>query len=162
MSPNQPGTMTSGGDAATLNEQAKRWSDTANANLKRYFLDAYANWQLNSSVQRARGMTVDPMPTPPPAVHYAWVDGYGEVCTVGPDLVCAIPTPPVAATDVNAVDDVVGGPIPNKPDCYYQCANYRPTVGGAIEGETHRSADGRFFVFGGAGFFRCWKELKFQ
>jgi len=147
---------TAGADVATLTEQATRWTALANTRLKENFLTAFANWQLNAPVRKSLGLPVADKPTPPPAIHFAWVENYGHVMTVGPDYVCDYPAPPMlATTDIGAIDAVIGGPIPGQPDHYYDAAAANSTYG-----QTHKSPDGRFWFFDGNGFARFWRELK--
>lgn len=149
---------TMGADLVTLAEQAQRWSDAANARLRSWYLNAFAGWLQNSAVQKVAGLPIDLKPTPPPAVHYAFLPGYGEVFSVGPDLVCGEPVPPIWATAVNGVDDVVGGPIPGNDGMRYDVSN---TGKNTAPGQIHQSADGKVWVYVAlTPFNHSWKEAK--
>ncbi len=148
--------MTAGADPISNGEQAARWTVLANQRLKENFLAAYSNWLLNAPIRKGLGLPALDKPTPPPMMRFAWVENYGQVLTIGPDFVCDYPAPPMlAATDVGAIDAVVGGPIPGQPGHYYDAAAANSTYG-----QTHKSADGRFWFFDGNGFARFWRELK--
>lgn len=113
---------TTGADPVTNAQQAARWTAQANKLAADDYLVAYNNWLLNKDVRKGLGLPSQLEPQAPKAIHWAWVEGQGEVMTVGPDVVASPPAVHPSITEVGKIDDVVGGEVVGMPGHRYDLA----------------------------------------
>lgn len=118
MSPANP-INTDGADPVTNAQQAARWTAQANKLAADDYLVGYNNWLLNKDVRKGLGLPAQPEPQAPKMIHFAWVEGQGQVMSVGPELVSAPPPVHPSITEVGKIDDVVGGEVADKPGHRY-------------------------------------------
>ncbi len=128
-------TIIGGGDIAQQTAAMQGMTDLVNASLKRVFLDNYDAWLQNSAVKKSIGLPVEPKPPLPLTVHYAFIPGFGDKVTIGPDTICDYPKADPRISEVGKIDDVVGGLLPDGGGLRYNLSNMGV-------GEVHFPADG--------------------
>lgn len=118
---------------------AAAWSAQKNSEAEAEYLNAARHWALN----QGRGGEQAPPPVPPKVVEFV-VDGFSIVASEKNVPVSNVKPEsflPTYATDLNAVNDAIGGPIPGQPGKFYQTSGSNPIPGTVV------SAGGANYVY---------------
>ncbi len=128
--------------------QLQEMEDRHNFNRRVWHLRAVENWKKNKA---ANSQWSAPIPQPPLAVHYQWVENAepGEdgavsndpLVTEGPDLVAEPYIPPAKPKDLPSGVVAFGPPAEDGTGSFFAAANNTTAPG------THANKDGKEYVF---------------
>ncbi len=123
---------------ASAIRQLKEMEDRHNFNRRIWHLRAVENWKKNKA---ANSRWSAPIPQPPPAVHYRYVEEDEPEVIEGPDLVAEPYTPPEKPKGLPDGVVAFGPPAEDGTGSFFAAANNTTPPG------THANKDGKEYVF---------------